>query len=386
MKNFALTFDTEKDKWEESKGFLKREIPMPFIDEKSNPADALAVVLKINYAGVCGTDRGIWSRNVFRDLIHDSLTKEGKTMRILGHEFVGEVLQAGSQVENLYGIKVSENVSGDSHVTCGRCFQCHIGQEEVCQEQKILGISTDGVFANYVKIPAKNLWQVDFSRVRPEIAAVLDPFGNAVHACSKVDLIGKRVVVLGCGPIGMFTVLLSRLFGASKVIAVDRNERNLEICAKLGAHFKFLLSKKDTEVYIPDQELLSSVKDLTYGKGADIVFEMAGSNESVNNALSIVRSGGDVALFGLKDGDFMIPKFKDIIVKGVTLHGVIGRQIFNTWQIAQRVLSDKANGVQDKIWEIVLNKGEGTVVDFDQYTAEMFKEKMERSPKILVKM
>ncbi|OGZ58502.1 MAG: hypothetical protein A3B96_01505 [Candidatus Spechtbacteria bacterium RIFCSPHIGHO2_02_FULL_43_15b] len=381
----ALTFDSKADGWDSSSGFFMRKVPMPRIDEENDPKDAVSVIIKVMYAGICGTDRGIWARQVFRELMHDSLNKEGGTLRILGHEFVGEVVKAGSHVENLYGIKVSQKVSGDSHITCGRCFQCKIGEEEVCKDQTILGVSTNGIFAKYAKIPAKNLWEVDFSRIRPEVAAILDPFGNAVHACSKVDLRGKRVGILGCGPIGMFTILLCRTFGASKIIAVDRNSENLDIARELGADRAILISRKDASTYLPDKKLENAVRKLTYGKGVDVAFEMAGGNESVSNALSIARNGGDVILFGLKDGDFTIPKFSQIIVKRLNLHGVIGRQIFQTWQTSQRILHDKKNGVQDKIWSVILKRGRGTVMDFDKYTPELFKDKM-KYPKILLKM
>ena len=378
----ALTFDTNADGWESSTGFIKRDIPMPQLDQQTNEREALMVLIEIQYAGVCGTDRGIWHRQVFRELIHRSLEKEGKTQRILGHEFVGKVMQAGSQVENVYGIRVGDNVSGDSHITCGRCFQCRVGEEEVCQDQAILGISTDGIFAKYVKIQAKNLWQVDFTRIRPEICAMLDPFGNAVHSCSKVDLRGKRVAILGCGPIGMFTVLLSRAFGSAKIIAVDINEANLQTAKELGAHETILIKKSEGPNANP--ELERKIRHLTYDKGVDVAFEMAGPNDSINNALAITRSGGQVVLFGLKDGDFVIPNFNRAIIKCLTLHGVIGRQIFQTWQTSQRMLSDKTNGIQDKIWHVILREGIGTIVPFASYTKESFEQQMSEYPKILL--
>ncbi len=371
----ALTFDIKLDGWEKSRGFVKREIPMPVLDEKKDPQDAVSVLIQVKYAGVCGTDRGVWNREVFRELIHDSLKREKKTQRILGHEFVGKVIQAGSYVHTLFGIKAGDDVSGDSHVTCGRCFQCRMGEQEVCREQKILGIGIDGVFAKYIKVPAKNLWQVDFTRVRPEIAVLFDPFGNAVHACSKVDLRGKRVAILGCGPIGMFAILLARAFGAAKVVAADINRSNLAMAKRLGAH----------EVTL-DVNLEKTIDKLTYGKGVDVALEMAGPNSSVNNAIRITRGGGSVVLFGLKDGDFVLPHFSRAIIKGLTLHGVIGRKIFETWQISQRMLSDKKNGVQDKIWRIILKEGKGTILPFRSYSRDTFEEKMKRYPKILIKM
>src|SRR3990167_7668298 len=375
---FGLTFDTKADGWDRSQGFIKREVAMPQLDEAAQAEDALSVLLEIQYAGMCGTDRGIWQRQVFKELIHSSLAAEGKTQRILGHEFVGKVVKAGSLVGTLYGLREGDAVSGDSHVTCGRCFQCRVGEEEVCQDQKILGISTDGIFARYVKVPAKNLWAVDFARVRPEIAAMLDPFGNAVHACSKVDLRGKRVAILGCGPIGMFAVLLARAFGAVKVIAVDVLDANLAMARELGAHVTVKLDGGAAAVgagsaAVPaDPKLRAEIMKLTYNKGVDVAFEMAGPNASVVNAIEVTRSGGHVILFGLKDGDFALPAFKSIVVRGLTLHGIIGRQLFQTWQTSQRMLSDPTNGIQDKIWRIMLNEGHDTIVPFADYEPASF--------------
>ena len=143
--------------------------------------------------------------------------------------------------------------------------------------EAILGISIDGIFAEYVKIPAKNLWAIDKTRIRPEIAAIMDPFGNAVHAASVADFRGQRVAILGCGPVGLFSILLARNFGAAKVIAVDINPANLKMAKKLGAHETVLIRKKKKEFdWEPDQEVVDRIMELTYGKGVDVSMEMAG--------------------------------------------------------------------------------------------------------------
>lgn len=393
----ALTFDTQKDGWDTSKGFVLREVPMPILDEAKNPEDALSVILKVRYAGVCGSDRGLWYRTAFKDLVHDSLQREGKTMRVTGHEFVGEIVAVGSMVERLYHdqdtknpakIEVGSLVSGDSHVTCGRCYQCRLGEEHVCLNEAILGISIDGIFAEYVKIPAKNLWAVDERRVRPEIAAIYDPFGNAVHASMAADMRGQRVAVFGAGPIGLFSVLLARNFGAAKIIAVDINPSNLEMAKQCGAHETILIEKKQkANEWEHDPEVVARIMELTYGKGVDISMEMAGPFSSINNCIESTRRGGHVVLFGIKDGDITIPKFSPrVIVRGLTLHGIIGREIFKTWQIAQRMLSDKANGIQDAIWNVILKEGKGTVIDFKSFTPETFEKAMNENPKIVFKI
>lgn len=383
----ALTIDLKEDGWETSRGFIKREIEMPVIDEQKNPQDALSVIVKVRYAGVCGSDRGIWNRNAFTDMFHEALDRERKDLRVLGHEFVGDVVEVGRLVPTTYDINVGNPVSGDSHVTCGKCFQCHVAEPEVCQDQKILGISTDGIFAQYVKIPAKNLWVVDFDRVRPEICALYDPFGNAVHSLTKVDVRGARVAVFGCGQIGMFSILLARQFGAAKVIAVDVNQAQLDVAKQLGAHETILIEPSSkVNPYDADPNVIDRIMRLTYGKGVDVSLEMAGFNSSVTNSVEATRAGGDVIWFGIKDGDVVLPNFSRLVVKGLTIHNVIGRQVFQTWQTAQRVLSDRTNGVQDKMWNTIMKGGEGTIVKLSEYTPEMFEEKLKQHPKIIFDM
>lgn len=391
----ALAFDTEKDGWEKSKGFTMREVPMPILDE-ANPNDAVSVILKVKYAGFCGSDRGIWHRTAFKDMVHDSLKREGKTTRILGHEFMGEIVETGSMVERLYNdpdpnnkakIQVGNLVSGDSHVTCGRCFQCRVGEQNVCLYDGILGITMDGIFAEYVKVPAKNLWAIDPDRIRPEIAAIYDPFGNAIHSATKVDFRGARVAIFGAGPIGLFSVLLARHFGAAKVIAIDVNDNNLKMAKELGAHEIIKIEKKQKEhEYDSDKEVIERIMQLTYGKGVDVSMEMAGPFSSVNNSIDATRRGGHVVFFGIKDGNLVIPKFSRVVVKGITIHNVIGREIFKTWQIAQRVLQDRSNGIQDAIWNVILKQGKGTIVPFSSYNKDTFGALLNEHPKLVFKV
>ncbi|KKW46942.1 MAG: Threonine 3-dehydrogenase [Candidatus Kaiserbacteria bacterium GW2011_GWA2_58_9] len=393
----ALTIDVKEDGWEGSRGFVMRSVPMPKLDEKNNPDDALAVIIKMRHAGVCGSDRGLWYRSAFKDMVHDSLEREKKTARVVGHEFVGEIVEVGSMVERLYHdqdeknpakIEIGSLVSGDSHVTCGRCYQCRIGEEHVCLNEAILGISIDGIFAEYVKIPAKNLWAVDKRRVRPEIAAIYDPFGNAVHACTVIDLRGQRVAVFGVGPIGMFSILLAKNFGAAKIIAVDVNPENLRTAKELGAHETILIKKaKKTNEWEHDPDVVARVMELTYSKGVDVSMEMAGPASSLNNCIRSARRGGQIVVFGIKDGDVTMPDFsRMIVVRGLTLYGIIGREIFRTWQIAQRMLSDKSNGIQDAIWKTILKEGKGTVLDFHKFTPESFEKALSEHPKITFKI
>lgn len=396
MANKGLVIDLSNQSWDESRGFTLADLPIPTLDEAKNPSDAASVILKIRYAGVCGSDLGLWNRTAFKDMFLSSLKRDGKTRRVVGHEFVGEIVEAGSMVKSLYSdpdpqnlakIEVGKLVSGDSHVTCGRCYQCRLGEGHVCMDEAILGISIDGIFAEYVKIPAKNLWGIDESRVRPEIASIFDPFGNAVHACTKTDLRGQRVAILGCGPIGLFSVLLAQNFGAAKVIAVDVNPDNLELAKKLGANETILIEKKQkTNDWEHDPEVVNRIMELTYGKGVDVAMEMAGPPSSINNAIDSTRRGGNVILFGIKDGNLTIPDFSRVIVRGLTIHNVIGRQLFRTWQIAQRVMSNKDNGIQQAVWDIILNGGNGTILPLAEFTPEAFEAAHKEHPKLLFKI
>lgn len=392
----ALIIDSSKTPWEESKGFELTDIEKPTLDEANNPADASSVIIKMRYAGVCGSDRSLWYRTAFKEQFLGALKQQNLSKRIVGHEFVGEIVEAGSMVESLYAdpdpqnpakIKVGNLVSGDSHVTCGRCYQCRVGEAEVCMNESILGITIDGVFAEYVKLPAKNLWAIDESRIRPEIASIMDPFGNAVHALTKVDVRGQRIAIFGCGPIGLFSILIAQKFGAAKVIAVDINQNNLNLAKQLGADETILIPKTEKEhEWQPDHEVIDRIMEITYGKGVDIAMEMAGPPSSINNCIDATRRGGDVILFGIKDGNLTIPSFPRVIVRGISLHTVIGRRIFETWQIAQRLLSQKSNGIQDKVWEVILNEGKDTIINLSDFNPDRFEEKMNQKPKLIFKM
>lgn len=392
----ALIIDNQQQPWDQAKGFTLANINEPVLDEARNPADASSVILKMKYAGVCGSDRGLWYRAAFKDQFLGALERDGVQQRIVGHEFVGEIVAAGSMVESLYAdpdplnlakIQVGSLVSGDSHVTCGKCYQCRIGQANVCMNEAILGITIDGVFAEYVKLPAKNLWAVDRDRIRPEVAAIMDPFGNAVHALSKVDVRGQRVAIFGCGPIGLFSLLIAHKFGAAKVIMVDVSEANLAMAKKLGADETILIqpSQKNND-WESDPEVIERIMELTYGKGVDVSMEMAGPASSINNAIDATRRGGDVVLFGVKDGDVTIPHFPRLIVRGLTLHAIIGRQIFETWQISQRLLSQSSNGIQQQIWDVILNGGHDTVVNLSEFNPEKFEAMMNQKPKLIFNM
>ena len=392
----GLIIDTANQTWDESRGFSLAELERPTLNEAADPDDASSVIVRVKYAGVCGSDRGLWYRNAFKDQFLKALDRDSIKSRVVGHEFVGEVVEAGSKVNSLYWdpdpknvakIEIGSLVSGDSHVTCGRCYQCRIGQANVCMNEAILGITIDGIFAEYVKLPAKNLWAIDKNRIRPEVAAIMDPFGNAIHALTKVDVRGQRVAIFGAGPIGLFSILIAQKFGAAKVIAVDVSAANLELAKQCGADETILIEKSEkTNAWEHDARVIERIRELTYGKGVDVSMEMAGPASSVNNAIDSTRRGGHVVLFGVKDGDLVIPQFPRLIVAGLTLHCIIGREIFNTWQLSQRVLAQTSNGVQDKVWNVILKGGQDTMLNLSEFDPAVFEQKMNEHPKLIFNM
>jgi threonine 3-dehydrogenase len=268
---------------------------------------------------------------------------------------------------------------------CGTCYQCRVGDNHVCADDKIIGISTDGCFAELVKLPGHSLWPTDVRKIRPEVAAIQEPFGNAVHACTKVNLRGKRVAIIGCGTIGLFAVAIARAFGAQMIIGVEPMETHADMAKKLGADYVLPPSNTAPDAFEHDPDLVKKIRNLTDGVGVDVALEMSGQNASVNNAIAAARRGGDVILFGLKSGDAMIEDLDRLIVNGIALHSVVGRRIFETWHITRNLLESRDPNIHDLIWTVILNQGKGTVADFTRFTPGDFEELIQTHPKVVLR-
>lgn len=382
---WALTFDSAREDWATSKGFVKERIPRPVLDDPAH-RDGTSVIVKVKYAGVCGSDRGIWTRKAFGDMILGSLAEEGKTKRIIGHELLGEIVEMGDRVAGKYGYAVGDVVSTESHIICGACHQCRNGESHVCARDKIIGISMDGCFAEYVKLPAKAVWPTDLGLIRPEVGAVQEPFGNAVHACQVRDLRGKSVAILGCGTIGLFAILVARGMGASTIIGVEPDPENAEMARQLGCDAVLTPSMPPADApHRSDPALREAVLKMTGGAGVDVAMEMAGFNTSVNNAIKLCRRGGDVVLFGVKNGNAVIEDAHRLVMDGIKLHGVVGRQIFGTWEITRSLLEAHSNGIQDAIWDVILKRGAGTMVDIDDFEPASFEAAFSDHPKLVIR-
>jgi threonine 3-dehydrogenase len=379
----SLVYDKSSMPWDQTRGLQRMEMPIPSLEGDGNAEN---VIVKVIYAGFCGSDRGIWNRTAFKGMIFDSLKRQKATTRIIGHEMVGEVVNVGRKVPARFGINVKDIVSTESHIICGSCYQCRIGQTHICSQDTIIGIGRDGCFAEYIKLPANVLWPTDPRRIRMKVAALQEPFGNAVHACTTADLRGKSVAVFGCGTIGLFVVMVARALGATRVIGIEPNPRNQEMARELGADevIPVDLSRKAPSGWGADKQLVKDVRRAFDGIGADVSMEMAGFNNSVNNAIQATRRGGEVILFGLKQGNFHIQAFDRVIVNGLTLHSVIGRRIFETWYITRNLLEDRTNGIQDRIADVILGGGEESVVHIADFTPESFERALETRPKPLI--
>jgi threonine 3-dehydrogenase len=271
------------------------------------------VVVEVEAASICGTDLHIkkwdeWSQQ----RIHPPLT--------LGHEFAGTVVEIGDDVDH---VQVGDYVSAESHITCGMCFQCRTGQAHMCERTRILGVDREGAFARYVAVPESVIWQNDRSKLPPEIATLQEPFGNAVFATSEQDLAGRSVAVLGCGPIGLFTIAIARASGAAVVFASDRTPFRLALAETMGAHATVNVEE--------ERDAPEWFREHNDGHGFDVVFEMSGSPRAIADAFRIARNGGRVLLFGIPSRPVEIDVAESLIFKNLDVLAVNGRRIFATW-------------------------------------------------------
>lgn len=382
---WALTFDRSREDWSSSTGLVKERVPVPRL-EHPDGEDRSNVIIRVKYAGFCGSDRGIWWRKAFGDMILGSLDDEGQDRRVVGHELLGEIVEVGDRVGLKYGYVPGQIVSTESHIVCGVCHQCRVGDLHVCADDKIIGISRDGCFAEYVKLPAKALWPTDLNRIRPEVAAVQEPFGNAMHACQATELRGKTVAIIGCGTIGLFAILIARGMGASRIIGIEPDPRHAEMARQLGCEVVLCPEMPPADApHRADPSLVAQIDTLTDGVGVDVAMEMAGFNSALNNAIKITRRGGHIVLFGVKNGDAVVEDFHRIIMNGLQLHAVVGRQIFGTWELTRSLLENQSNGIQQAIYDVILAGGQGTITDIDDWQVDEFETAIRNHPKVLIR-
>jgi len=294
-------------------GIVLREVPLP----RYGPSE---VLIRVHHAGVCGTDLHIWEWDSWAShRIHPPV--------IIGHEFAGHITALGSEAKAAGLLSEGDLVTAEGHVICGHCLQCRLGEGHLCRRTQIIGVDRDGAFADYIVMPASNVIRLD--GIPTEVGAIMDPMGNAVHTVLEADVPGSTVLVIGCGPIGCFAVGVARAAGASLVVASDLNPKRLELARTMGAHV--LLNPRQDDV-------VARVRELTDGDGVDLVCEMSGHPSGHAQALAAARIGGRVNLLGTPSRTTEVDFARDIIFKGLTLYGVTGRKMYQTWHQMRRFL------------------------------------------------
>ena len=294
------------------------------------------VLVRVRAASICGTDLHIykWDRwSAHR--IHPPL--------VFGHEFCGVVEKIGAEVT---AVGEGDFVSAEMHVSCGLCYQCRTGQSHICQNVRIIGIDSDGCFADFVKIPQSNIWKID-PAIPVDYAAILDPLGNAVHTVLAGEIAGLSVAVTGCGPIGLFSIAVAKACGAGPIFATEPHPYRRALAGKMGAAL----------VIDPDKtDAVEEVLGATAGMGADVVLEMSGHPRGIRQAFKMLRRGGRISLLGIPSKPVELDLASDVIFKGALVQGISGRRMFQTWYQMQALLKSGALKLEPLITDrIALN-------------------------------
>jgi threonine 3-dehydrogenase len=298
-------------KAERAPGLVVKSVPKP------SPGSG-EVLIAVHHVGVCGTDLHIadWDPWAQRRM-HPPV--------VVGHEFAGEIVAVGEGVAEL---KTGQLVTAEGHIVCGHCLQCRTGNSHICRNTRIIGVDRDGAFAEFIVMPATNVLTLD--GIPTEVGAIMDPMGNAFHTVLTADIPGSYVFVVGCGPIGCFAIGIARAAGAAKVIASDVNPKRLALAQKMGAQVTIDATKQD---------VVRQVLEATGNDGADVVCEMSGVPSALHQAFASVRMGGRVQLLGLPKGEVPVDLANEVIFKGITIYGVIGRKMYETWHLMRRFLA-----------------------------------------------
>lgn len=290
-------------KTEATTGLVLEDVPLPVV----GPDDVLVRVLR---TGICGTDLHIESWDGWAKA-HVSVPL------VVGHEFVGEIVQTGPEVREL---APGDLVSGEGHLVCGRCRNCMAGRRVLCANTRSVGVNRDGAFAEYISLPAGNIWRHD-PDIDLDVAAIFDPFGNAVHTALAFPVLGEDVLITGAGPIGIMAALVCRHAGARYVVVTDISPYRLELARKMGVTLA---------VQAVDGALGAAMRELGMKEGFDVGLEMSGAAPALREMISSMSHGGRIALLGLPAGEFGID-WSQLVTNMLTLRGIYGREMFETW-------------------------------------------------------
>jgi len=290
-------------KQERRPGIWMVDNPIP----KIGPNDLL---IKIRKTAICGTDMHIfhwdeWSQQTI------------PVPMIVGHEYVGEVQEIGSEVA---GFSIGDRVSGEGHITCGHCRNCRAGRRHLCRNTTGVGVDRQGAFAEYLVIPAFNAFKIP-DNISDDMAAIFDPFGNAVHTALSFDLVGEDVLVTGAGPIGIMAAAVARHVGARHVVITDVNDYRLSLAKQMGV---------TRAVNVNSESLKEVMTTLGMSEGFDVGLEMSGMPSAFGDMLDKMNHGGKIAMLGIPSKDVSID-WNKVIFKGLTIKGIYGREMFETW-------------------------------------------------------
>lgn len=284
-------------------GIWMTEVPEPEVGHND-------LLIRVRQTAICGTDVHIFN--------WDQWSQQTVPLGLVtGHEYVGEVVALGQEVS---GFDIGDRVSGEGHITCGHCRNCRAGRRHLCRNTRGVGVNRPGAFAEYLVIPAFNAFKLP-DEVSDDIAAIFDPFGNAVHTALSFNLVGEDVLITGAGPIGMMAAAVARHAGARHTVITDINDYRLDLAARMGA---------SRTVNVGQEDLTAVMRELGMTEGFDVGLEMSGVPSAFHSLLGAMNHGGKVALLGIPPEEMAID-WSQVIFKGLELKGVYGREMFETW-------------------------------------------------------
>ena len=290
-------------KREATRGLWLEDVPKPEIGIND-------VLIQIDRTGICGTDLHIYNWDAWAS----------KTVPVgltVGHEFVGEIVEIGS---NVHDFKLGDIVSGEGHVVCGHCRNCMAGRRHLCKDTQGVGVNRAGAFAEFIALPQTNVWYHDQSLDR-DVMSIFDPYGNATHTALSFELLGEDVLITGAGPIGIMAVAIAKHAGARHVVITDINPYRLDLAKKMGATLA---------VNVKESSIADAQKQLGMKEGFDVGLEMSGNATAFRDLIHNMAHGGKIALLGIPPGEISID-WNDVIFNGLTIKGIYGREMYETW-------------------------------------------------------
>ena len=290
-------------KKQSGEGLWLEDVPQP----EAGPRD---VLIKVDRTGICGTDLHIYKWD-------DWARKTVPVPLVVGHEFVGEIVEVGSDVRDF---SVGEIVSGEGHVVCGHCRNCMAGRRHLCNDTAGIGVTRPGAFAEYIALPQTNVW-VHKPGIDRDVASIFDPFGNATHSTLSFPVLGEDVLVTGAGPIGIMSAAIARHAGARHVVITDVNEYRLDLAKRMGV---------TRAVNVANEKLADVQKELGMDEGFDVGLEMSGSPSAFNDMLANMCHGGKIAMLGITEKEMAID-WNTVVFNMLTIKGIYGREMYETW-------------------------------------------------------